>query len=161
MICWLTSLVKPARNIAWGNFSISIPAKQPGLITSQSLDNGRLPIAGLLRGFGNLLPILEPNVASSQQSDVLHVSTLNFHSVKSFGKINVEWVDTWSAHLDFHPLTRTLLLFRFPTRVDYPKHSHPPITLFTCANPCMLNETINSPDCRSCDHLLTGSNLGP
>lgn len=112
--CWLTCLLTPSQ-IQSDALCIVILPKQSGLRARQMIDNAHRPIAGLLRGFGNILPPVESKNDQTHQSELLHTSVLNFYSLKTVGKINIQWVDILSAHLEFHPLSRTLMLYRFPT----------------------------------------------
>lgn len=55
------------------------------------------------------------NNTGTEKSVALFFSTLNYSTLKSIGKIRLDWVNSLSSHLDFDPGTRTLYVFRFPT----------------------------------------------
>lgn len=111
IVGWLTMLFRPLGPASTdSNFRLLLLDKQSHFKASQGIETSRRPIAGLLRGLGSLLPNVETG-----RPDQIHVSRLNVWTLKTIGKINIQWVDTLSAHLDFHPASKTLLLFRFPT----------------------------------------------
>ncbi|KAB5583447.1 hypothetical protein GE09DRAFT_1078943 [Coniochaeta sp. 2T2.1] len=81
------------------------------------------PLGFFLRFYGQLLP--EPRhqaygirtqfsktVGTVEQ---VYASSLSAYSLRNIGKISFEWTDTLSNHLTFLPLSRTLLLFRYPS----------------------------------------------
>ncbi|KAL8926614.1 MAG: hypothetical protein Q9172_001713 [Xanthocarpia lactea] len=51
----------------------------------------------------------------SDKSVTLYLSTVNYRSLQTIGKIRIRWVDDLSSHLDFDSATRGLSVFRFPT----------------------------------------------
>ncbi|KAF1983117.1 hypothetical protein K402DRAFT_182852 [Aulographum hederae CBS 113979] len=114
-MCWLTSTLTPSKDISPNALCISILPKQSGFRRQHRMDDASRPVAKFLRGFGNILPSADLRVAQGQQSELLHASVLNFYSLSTVGKVNIQWVDTLSAHLEFHSLSRTLMLYRFPT----------------------------------------------
>lgn len=48
-------------------------------------------------------------------TDSLYEASLNIYSLRQFGHVTIQWVDTISEHLRFNPANRRLSLFRFPT----------------------------------------------
>lgn len=113
---WYSMLYEPSLKPNKTDLSISKP-----MVTTKNASRhlSSLPIAvcarrtvsGLLMSFGKRLP--KPNFEAP--SHMFHVSSIAFYALKRFGKINVVWVNCLSAHLDFDPLTRTLMLFRLPS----------------------------------------------
>ncbi|PLB39306.1 uncharacterized protein BDW47DRAFT_103417 [Aspergillus candidus] len=51
----------------------------------------------------------------SWEGDSLYKASLSIYSLRYFGHVTIQWVDTISEHLRFNPATRRLSLFRFPT----------------------------------------------
>ena len=116
IIGWLTMLYKPLRSTC-SDFQLKPERKQVGIKSYQSIDGARRPIAGFLLGLGNLLPATERTIGQGgdKSSGNIHISAINFHALSTVAKVNIEWVDTLSAHLQFDVPSRSLLLFRFPT----------------------------------------------
>ncbi|KAJ6076673.1 hypothetical protein N7499_008654 [Penicillium canescens] len=50
-----------------------------------------------------------------RETDSLYETSLNIYSLRYFGHVTIQWVDTISEHLRFNPANRRLSLFRFPT----------------------------------------------
>ncbi|KAI1276949.1 hypothetical protein F5Y07DRAFT_118024 [Xylaria sp. FL0933] len=71
------------------------------------------PLGFFLRSYGQLLP--EPRHHISQATRQVYASSLSAYSLRNIGKITFEWTGTLSNHLTFLPLTRTLLIFRYPS----------------------------------------------
>lgn len=57
----------------------------------------------------------ERTQARAIETDSLYEASLNIYSLRYFGHITIQWVDTISEHLRFNPANRRLSLFRFPT----------------------------------------------
>lgn len=51
----------------------------------------------------------------SRETDSLYEASLNIYSLRYFGHVTIQWVDTVSEHLRFNPANRRLSMFRFPT----------------------------------------------
>lgn len=51
----------------------------------------------------------------AREMDSLYEASLNIYSLRYFGHVTIQWVDTISEHLRFNPANRRLSLFRFPT----------------------------------------------
>lgn len=122
-IGWLSMLYRPTK-ASDSCFRLNGEAKQVDLKQSHTREGAKRPIAGFLRGLGNLLPYPETRNTGAgrgfgglidRNSEQIQMSTLNYYALKRIGNIHIEWVDTLSAHLEFHVFTRTLMLFRFPT----------------------------------------------
>ena len=115
-IGWLTMLYKPAK--ATGNgFNLQLEVKQASLKPLHARDVSKRPIPGFLRGLGDIMPNpdLRSGASNDRRSEQIHTSTLNYYALQHIGNIHVQWVDTLSAHLEFHAFSRTLMLFRFPS----------------------------------------------
>jgi hypothetical protein len=122
IIGWLTMLYKPVKPKPNDpGFYLHVDEKQVGVKAHLANEVAKRPIAGLLRALGNILPHVDQGLGQGtshvhdQRSVLIQISALNFYALKTIAKINIQWVDCLSAHLEFHPLSRTLLLFRFPS----------------------------------------------
>lgn len=124
-IGWLSMLYKPAKATA-RSFNLNLEPKQASLKPLHMRDVAKRPVAGFLRGLGNILPSPDPKcggfgggaipgASNDGRSQQIYTSTLNYYSLRTIGNINIKWVDTLSAHLEFHTFSRTLMLFRFPS----------------------------------------------
>jgi hypothetical protein len=117
VLSWLSTLLQPSPSMVNGHFHVLSPSGAAGMPSSQSIGAARRPIVALLRGFGQLLPNIDHASLGCEksQSDLLYVSSFNFSSLQTVGKINIEWTSLISYHLMFQPSSRTLMLYRFPT----------------------------------------------
>jgi hypothetical protein len=113
----LTTFIKPTLSITESDFTIEIPQKTAGFRDCQSIDCARRPIANLLRGYGHLLPSFEhvTREIENSESTFIRVSSLNYASLKMMAKVNIEWTPVLTCHLVFRPMSRTLMLYKFPT----------------------------------------------
>lgn len=50
-----------------------------------------------------------------REANSLYAASLSIYSLRYFGHVTIQWVDTVSEHLRFNPANRRLSLFRFPT----------------------------------------------
>ena len=57
----------------------------------------------------------ERSHGGSWDGDSLYKASLSIYSLRYFGHVTIQWVDTISEHLRFNPANRRLSLFRFPT----------------------------------------------
>ncbi|KAG9241122.1 hypothetical protein BJ878DRAFT_536715 [Calycina marina] len=81
------------------------------------------PLAILLKAFGNLLPdrsSSSDNVASELWKQAfswtsLSPSDVNAYLLHTLLRLNIQWVDTLSLHLDYDKSTRSLSIFRHPS----------------------------------------------
>lgn len=81
------------------------------------------PLAILLKAFGNLLPARassSDNVASELSKQAfswtsLSSSDVNAYLLHTLLRVNIQWVDTLSLHLDYDKPTRSLSIFRHPS----------------------------------------------
>lgn len=114
VLCWLTMAIQPGAHAEAESFSIPLPSCCISIQKPQRVDAARRSIIGLFRGFGQLLPEFDGPTAK-QSSTLLYVSSLNFKALRLFGRVRIDWTNALSAHLQFHPSTRTLHVFRFPS----------------------------------------------
>ncbi|KAI9853127.1 MAG: hypothetical protein M1824_001540 [Vezdaea acicularis] len=81
------------------------------------------PLAILLKAYGNLLPARccsSKTVASELAKTVYSWTSLspfdtNAYLLHSILRVEIRWVDTLAAHLDYDKSSRTLSLFRYPS----------------------------------------------
>lgn len=130
-------------------FHLHVEEKQTGLKPRHTSDVAKRPIAGFLRGLGSLLPSPDLTAAgdgggswdlkasNDRRSERIHTSTVNYYALKQIGKINIQWVDTLSAHLQFHAFSRTLLVFRYPTFCALNCHGEESDHCFDRRVPCL------------------------
>ena len=114
---WLTLLARPSWDTESSTLTIVLPRKCESIKTSQNIDISKRPFASVLRGFGHLFPLyqtLSPAIESSP-STLLHAPSISFHSLKNIAKVRIQWTSALSCHLMFHPRSRSLLMFAFPT----------------------------------------------
>ncbi len=69
---------------------------------------------------GKLLPVKETKFPVSKESSGLRqsklfVSNLNASTLQDLAHIQIIWIDTISAHLDFDPTIPSVKLFRLPS----------------------------------------------
>lgn len=120
VLCWSSMTLQPMLCVS-DSSTPGLWAQQQSLSepTSLKMDTVRRPIAAAFRNFRrnqcgsrSRQPICDSVV---EHSSVLFVSTLNFQSLQTIGKIRLKWVNDLSSHLDFESRKRTLSLFRFPS----------------------------------------------
>lgn len=49
----------------------------------------------------------------TRETNSLYEASLNIYSLRYFGHVTIQWIDTISEHLRFNPANRRLSLFRF------------------------------------------------
>lgn len=102
----------------------------------QNLDCVDLPLDGLLRRFGNLIPQRWwysdafnmkrqnlPHYSAPGREDWIDVSFVCFHTLHKLSNVKIEWVDSLSLHLVFDSRTRVLSVFKFPSFAFLMYHS--------------------------------------
>ena len=121
MVCWYTMILQP-------ELSCTAPASSPRLVVRQpnaeplslKINFVRRPMSVVFRNFQKAscrgrLP-LKPEKAGSA---ILYVSTINFHSLRTIGKVSLQWVDDLSSHMSFDRRARKLSVFRWPSFCAY------------------------------------------
>lgn len=120
VLCWGSMTLQP--KLQWPDFKSSscLMIQQPhtndcGL----KMDIVRRPVSAAFRTFQRMIssgrwsPLI--NSGSTRDPKLLYLSTLNYTSLKTIGKIRIKWVEDLSSHLEFDPKNRSLSLFRFPS----------------------------------------------
>lgn len=122
VLCWCTMVLQPKL----GGSEIS---SFPSLMVYQQhsdqhglkMDTVCRPIPAIYRQFRRCMltsrwrqPI-GSHGSGSPDSTALYVSSLNYASLKMFGKVQLAWVDNLTSHLDFDPTNRQLSIFKFPS----------------------------------------------
>jgi hypothetical protein len=110
ILCWLTALIKPDATNREESFK---------LLESHVILSAKRPFTSLLHSLGDILPKLtdmdkESLRSSGEYSSQIYVSSINYWSLCTFGKVQIQWTDSLSAHLYFDQSSRSLSLFRFP-----------------------------------------------
>jgi hypothetical protein len=72
-------------------------------------------IPGMLRSFGEVFPAPSTDSSLDLEGGTLYTSRLSFFSLHRLSGCRIKWVDTLGSHLDFDPITKELVLFRFPS----------------------------------------------
>ncbi len=106
LVGWCSLLFVPSRTIVKGAFDLGTQGARCFIRTSVALDNAERPIDELLRWFGELLPkqwMVSTHAIETRGSLRFHVSNLNIATLKKLADVKIIWVDSVSAHLDFHP----------------------------------------------------------
>lgn len=76
----------------------------------------RMPIARLIRGFGELSPVIDRDQRSFRAKTAsLRAGRFNAHLFCSVLKMNIAWTDILNTHLDYDAETNTIFLFRHAT----------------------------------------------
>lgn len=124
VLCWSSLVVRP-RLIFTDNAVPNLTCLLPhGFKSTKNSTTHRLsdrcmrPILTTFRSFklqhwGDQTD--ERTQVGSRDTDSLYEASLNIYSLRYFGHVTIQWVDTISEHLRFNPANRRLSLFRFPT----------------------------------------------
>lgn len=95
----------------------------------QGFDYVDKPFYQLLSQFGDIIPEVKPEVARRASyipaSENIHVQLVCYGTAWRISRLEIEWVDTLSQHLDLDASHRILKLFRFPSycRMMYHKRN--------------------------------------
>ncbi|KAI0384928.1 hypothetical protein F5Y04DRAFT_292512 [Hypomontagnella monticulosa] len=76
--------------------------------------------------------------ARSSSDDTLYESSLNYFTLSTIGGIEIQWVDTITAHLAFDLQKRTLSIFRFPSFCIANVFRHSDIKALECVTTGLL-----------------------
>jgi hypothetical protein len=118
LIGWCSLLFIPSRTISDGVFDLDTQGAKCFSRTSIKLESAQRPIDELLRSFGELLPKKRTDTTHATETHgslKFQVSNLNIATLKKLANLEVIWVDTVSAHLDFDATTATLCIFKAPS----------------------------------------------
>jgi hypothetical protein len=122
VLCWCSMALQP--KLVWTD-----PAAPPCLAVQQlpcdhqglKMDFVQRPITAVFRNFQRSMnrnrwrTVIGTTTAASDKSTDLYVSTLNYDSLRTIGKVRLKWVDSMSNHLELDTRNRTLSIFRFPS----------------------------------------------
>lgn len=122
VLCWATMVLQP--KLVGTDFG-----KSPRLMVHQQIadqqglkmDTVYRPIPAIFRLLRKVMVTSQWRqpigslVEGAQNSTALHVSSLNYASLKLVGKVQLAWTDTLTNHLDFDPTNRRLKVFKFPS----------------------------------------------
>jgi hypothetical protein len=135
VLCWCTMALQPKLSGSEINSSPSLLVHQQysdqhGL----KMDTVCRPIPAIFRQFRRTMVTsrwrqpIGSHSNSTQHSTALYVSSLNYASLKMFGKVQLAWVDNLTSHLDFDSTNRRLSIFKFPSycAISALKHSDVP-----------------------------------
>lgn len=76
----------------------------------------RMPVARLIRGFGELSPVVDGDQRSYRTKTAsLRADRFNAHLFCSVLKMNIIWTDILNTHLDYDSETNTIFFFRHAT----------------------------------------------
>lgn len=122
LVGWSSLLFIPSRKIINGDFLLDTQGAKCFGRSSVAIQQAGRPIHELLRSFGELLPKKKQTMGSldgmqSTESAAykFYVSNVNVAALSKLGNIEIIWVDTVSAHLDFDPTGPSLRLFKLPS----------------------------------------------
>lgn len=116
VLCWGSMIVQPKLTLNDAASSPCLAIHQLPADQGLKMDFVRRPIPAIFRNFHKALDRRQyTKKPMTDESTVLFVSTINYHSLRSIGKVSLKWVDTLSGHLNFDSRTRTLSVFRFPS----------------------------------------------
>jgi hypothetical protein len=119
-IGWMCLLYKPDGPVRAAQFRIDPQGARCFSKQSASFNLTQRPFDELLRSFGHLLPtgqslLPRPEERYDSVNPKLYISNLNICTMKKLAGIEIVWVDTLAAHLDFDPTIPSLKLFRCPS----------------------------------------------
>jgi len=87
----------------------------------QGFDHIDLPLYTMLGKFGYLIPMprthpLRPQgFSGNQQSEVIQVQSICFHTLQHIAGLKIEWVSSLALHLELDSGQKTLKLFQYPS----------------------------------------------
>ena len=120
---WLSLLYVPAKRARSNDLRIVIQSTKSAIRSNVAAEMAARPLDELLRSFGDLLPGEIGRRASnghtyaqeSTPSMKFRVSHLNVATLQDIANIQITWVDSLSAHLEFDPTIPSLSLFKCPS----------------------------------------------
>ncbi|KAJ6095245.1 hypothetical protein N7486_005991 [Penicillium sp. IBT 16267x] len=126
VLCWSSLVIRPKLIFTDGE-SPNLTCLPPhGLKSTKSStthkisDRCRRPVLTTFRSFklqhwGDQSDERTEGGSRHRETYSLYETSLNIYSLRYFGHVTIQWVDTISEHLRFNPANRRLSLFRFPT----------------------------------------------
>lgn len=123
VLCWSTLVVRPRlifTNDASPNLTCLLPhgsKSTNNFNTHRTSDRYMRPIQTTFRSFKlqHWGDQSDERIQGAATETDLYEASLNIYSLRYFGHVTIQWVDTISEHLRFNPVNRRLSLFRFPT----------------------------------------------
>ncbi|KAJ5803462.1 uncharacterized protein N7503_005912 [Penicillium pulvis] len=122
LVGWCSLLFIPSQKVMHGNFILDTQGAKCFGRPSMAMQQAGRPIHELLRSFGELLPKRKSTLGSldglqSTESTAykFYVSYVNVAALTKLANIEIIWVDTVSAHLDFDPTGPSLRIFKVPS----------------------------------------------
>lgn len=126
VLCWSSLVVRPRlifTDAVSPNFTCLLPHDPKSTLKSPSnklVDRCKRPLLTTFRSFkpqnwGDQSSERIVDGSRPRETDSLYVASLNVYSLRYFGHVTIQWVDTINEHLRFNPADRRLSLFRFPT----------------------------------------------
>lgn len=123
VLCWSTLVVRPRLSFANNvtpNLTCLLPhgSKSTGNFSMhRASDRYTRPIPTTFRSFKlqHWGDQSDESIKGTAREADLYEASLNIYSLRYFGHVTIQWVDTISEHLRFNPANRRLSLFRFPT----------------------------------------------
>lgn len=121
-IGWISLLYVPDRTLGTNSFRVQITSKNSEIKPSVTREQAQRPLDELFRSFGDVLPRSQRRMSglAEQSSDhagakKLLVSCLNMATMKTLAGMEIVWVASPSAHLEFDPTIPSISIFRCPS----------------------------------------------
>ncbi|KAI4279935.1 MAG: hypothetical protein L6R38_004855 [Xanthoria sp. 2 TBL-2021] len=120
---WLSLLYIPAKRTRSMDLRITIQSTKSAIRSNVAAEMAARPLDELLRSFGELLPKKVGGTVSNGQtyaqeptsSIKFQVSHLNVATLQDIATMEIVWVDSLSAHLEFDPTIPSISLFKCPS----------------------------------------------
>ena len=120
---WLSLLYKPSKRARSNDLKITIQSTKSAMRSNVAAEMVARPLDELLRAFGDIVPRNMRSLASNGQvydkesasSVKFQVSHLNVATLQDIADMQIVWVDSLSAHLEFDPTIPSLSIFKCPS----------------------------------------------
>lgn len=118
---WLSMLYLPSKRARSSDLKITIQSSKSAIRSNIAPEMTSRPLDELLRSFGDLLPKKIAKSSSNGQGYVQETSTkfqvshLNVATMKDIANMQIVWVDSLSAHLEFDPAVPSMSIFKCPS----------------------------------------------
>ena len=121
---WLSLLYIPAKRARSSNLRIAVQSTKSAIRSNVATEMVARPLDELLRSLGDFLPgsiigklssNLHPDSQESTPTMKFQVSHLNVATLQDIASMQIVWVDSLSAHLEFDPTVPSLSLFKCPS----------------------------------------------